>query len=256
MPFSCESVALHGRSSTFQDDWHVISSCGNFASKLEAGASLGNWIVYLEPLSCWNSRVVPPHGAPGCWGSQHKGSACSTSNMPTKLYPRPIFFFSTDFFFSSITWERNHHFWLLVVLVHVLRIVGELKCLCSGLQHSQSSFSYERDASSEWTLATLGITPLCRNVPATRKWTTLPQNTPPPTMCTVCIIFQPHSYLLLTQEPETQRRQRPQAVAVGSAVVPSCPAGSPLAHGITWSLTLLGHFACVLPHLEKASQFT
>lgn len=179
MPFSCESVALHERSSTFQDDWHVISSCGNFASKLEAGTSLGNWIVYLEPLSCWNSRVVPPRRAPGCWGSQHKGPACSTSNMPTKLYPRPIFFFfSTDFFFFSISWERNHHFWLLVVLVHVLRIVDKLKCLCSGLQHSQSSFSYERDASSEWTLATLGITPLCRNVPATRKWTTRHFSTP------------------------------------------------------------------------------
>lgn len=87
-------------------------------------------------------------------------------------------FFSPQIFFFSISWERNHHFWLLVVLVHVLRIVDKLKCLCSGLQHSQSSFSYERDASSEWTLATLGITPLRRDVPATRKWTTRHFSTP------------------------------------------------------------------------------
>lgn len=177
MAFSCESVALHGCSSTFQDNWCVISSCGNFASEFEAGTLLGNWIVYLEPLSCWNSRVVLLHRAPGCWGSQHKGPACSTSNMPTKLYPRPIFFFLHRFFFS-ITWERSHHFWLLIVLVHMLRIVGKLKCLCSGLQHSQSRLSYERNAGSEWTLATLGITPLPRDVPATWKWTTHHFSTP------------------------------------------------------------------------------
>lgn len=140
----------------------------------------------------------------------------------------------TYFFFPSqifLLHNLRKNFWLLIVLVHMLRIVGKLKCLCSGLQHSQSSLSYERNASSEWTLDPWDNA-LAKGCSYTLKMNhsslLYPRTTILPLiMCTTWIIFQPHSYLLLVQEPETQRRQRPHAVAVGSAVVPSRPASSP-----------------------------
>lgn len=116
--------------------------------------------------------------------------ACILHKQSANQATSQICFFFLHRIFFSIPWQRNHHFWLLIVLMHVLRIVGKWKCQCSGLQHSQLGLSYERNASSEWTLAK-GCS---YNLKMNHSSLLYPRTTTLPLiMCTTCIIFQPHS---------------------------------------------------------------
>lgn len=142
-----------------------LSSRGKFASKFEAETSLGNWICFWDPfyiellglcVHIWllgvgepNPRVLDARKAP-----------CQLS------YISDPFLFPQIFLLSDLRKKESPPL-SSYCFGALLKTVYKLKCVCTGVQHSQSSLSYERNASSEWTLACLRTIPLQRDISTT-----------------------------------------------------------------------------------------